>query len=77
MTEVITVRPVAGRLVLMPDLEFQPVPKEGTRVLKNAFYIRAIQQGDLEVVPDAPAPKPTPPTTASKADASAASKSTA
>lgn len=76
MTEVITVRPVVGRLILMPDLEFQPVPKEGTRVLKNAFYIRAIQQGDLEVVPDVPDPKPTPPATPAKAVAPATTKST-
>lgn len=49
----VTVRPVEGRLILMPDRAFQPVPKEGVRVFLDSFYTRTINQGDLEVVPDA------------------------
>ncbi|WP_163068654.1 DUF2635 domain-containing protein, partial [Acinetobacter baumannii] len=55
MTQAVTVRPVQGRLILMPERDFQPVPAEGVLVERNAFYARAIKQGDLEVVPDAPA----------------------
>lgn len=49
----VTVRPVEGRLILMPDRAFQPVPEEGARVYLDAFYVRTINHGDLEVVPDA------------------------
>lgn len=52
MTQIVTVRPVEGRLILMPDRAFQPVPQEGARVFLDAFYTRTINQGDLEVVPD-------------------------
>lgn len=55
MTRVVTVRPVPGRLILMPDRAFQPVPDQGARVYLDAFYTRTINQGDLEIVPDAPA----------------------
>jgi hypothetical protein len=61
----VRVTPVAGRLILMPERAFQPVPKEGARVYLDAFYTRAINQGDLVVVPD------TAPTTTAIADAPA------
>jgi hypothetical protein len=50
--EIVRVRPVPGRLILMPDRGYQPVPAEGARVHKDAFYTRAINQGDLEELPD-------------------------
>ena len=53
--EVVRVLPVEGRLILMPDRGFQPVPDEGARVYKDAFYTRAINQGDLSEKPDIPA----------------------
>lgn len=62
--EVVRVAPVPGRLILMPDRGFQPVPAEGARVYLDAFYTRAINQGDLEVVPDAQAATPVPQATA-------------
>jgi hypothetical protein len=52
MLKAVTVRPVEGRLILMPDRAFQPVPEEGARVHLDAFYVRTINHGDLEVVPD-------------------------
>lgn len=58
--QIVRVGPVEGRLILMPDRGFQPVPAEGARVYLDAFYARAINQGDLEVMteatplPDAP-----------------------
>lgn len=48
----VTVRPVPGRMILMPERDFAEVPAEGVRIYQNAFYTRAIQQGDLEIVPD-------------------------
>ena len=60
MTQAVTVRPVQGRLILMPERDFQTVPAEGVLVERSAFYARAIKQGDLEVVPDAPAATPVP-----------------
>lgn len=53
----VTVRPVEGRLVLMPDRNFEPVPAEGVRVYLDSFYARAINQGDLVVVSDKPQPQ--------------------
>jgi hypothetical protein len=38
----------------MPERAFQPVPEEGAKVYLDAFYTRTINQGDLEVVPEAP-----------------------
>lgn len=59
----VKVVPVPGRLILMPEMSFKPVPAEGARVYLNAFYTRAINQGDLKVVPDVPAaPAPVAPT---------------
>lgn len=51
-TKIVRIMPVEGRLILMPDRDFQPVPAEGARVYKDAFYTRAINQGDLEELPD-------------------------
>lgn len=67
MTKIKSVRvvPVPGRVILMPEREFQPVPAEGARVYLNSFYTRTINQGDLQVVPDAPA-APAPATTSTK-----------
>jgi hypothetical protein len=39
-------------MILMPERDFAEVPAEGVRIYQNAFYTRAIQQGDLEIVPD-------------------------
>jgi hypothetical protein len=50
--QIVRVSPVEGRLILMPDRGYQPVPDEGARVYKDAFYTRAINQGDLEELPD-------------------------
>lgn len=44
---IITVYPVEGRLIFMPDQGFKPVPDEGVEVIKDAFYTQAINQGDL------------------------------
>ncbi len=51
MTKVITVYPVPGRLILMPDRGFQSVPKEGASVALDSFYTRALMQGDLTETP--------------------------
>lgn len=59
--KVVIVKPVDGRLILMPDRAFQPVPAEGARVYLDAFYTRAINQGDLIALPDdTPAATPVP-----------------
>lgn len=50
--QIVKIMPVEGRLILMPDRDFQRVPAEGARVYKDAFYTRAINQGDLEELPD-------------------------
>lgn len=52
---IVRVFPVPGRLILMPERAFQPVPADGARVYLDAFYTRAINQGDLVAKPDAPA----------------------
>jgi hypothetical protein len=64
----VRVEPVEGRHILMPDRAFQPVPAGGARVYLDAFYTRAINQGDLKVVPDdsAPAALTADPDTANK-----------
>lgn len=60
--KIVRVSPVEGRLVLMPDRAFQPVPAEGARVYLDAFYTRAINQGDLKAEPDVvPTPVPAAP----------------
>ncbi|MGZ6199185.1 MAG: hypothetical protein ACXWNL_16235 [Vulcanimicrobiaceae bacterium] len=51
----VRVEPVPGRTILMPERAYQAVPATGARVYLDAFYVRAINQGDLKVVPDAPA----------------------
>lgn len=51
MTQVITVYPVPGRLILMPDRGFQPVPAEGADVARDSFYTRALLHGDLTETP--------------------------
>ena len=66
----VTVRPVAGRLIRMPDQNFAKLT-EPTTVLLDMFYVRAIQQGDLEIVPDAPAVAAAPLVADATADASA------
>jgi hypothetical protein len=58
--QIVRVRPVTGRLILMPDRAYQPVPEEGARVYLDAFYTRAINQGDLEVMPEVSAATPLP-----------------
>lgn len=52
MLKVVVVKPVEGRLILMPDRDFKPVPAEGARVYLDSFYTRAINQGDLTALPD-------------------------
>ena len=54
----VTVWPVDGRLILMPDKSFQPVPATGAKVYLTSFYARAIKQGDLTTT-DPAATKPT------------------
>lgn len=59
MTKIPSVRvePVEGRHILMPERAFQPVPAEGARVYLDAFYARAINQGDLKLAePDTSEP---------------------
>jgi hypothetical protein len=56
MTQIVTVYPVPGRLIMMPDQGFKRVPDEGVDVIKDAFYTTAINQGDLTLT--APAVKP-------------------
>ncbi len=58
--QIVRVAPVEGRLILMPDRGFQPVPEEGARVYLDAFYTRAINQGDLKQLPDDPVATPLP-----------------
>ncbi len=58
--KIVTVRPVEGRTILMPDRGYQPVPAEGARVHLDAFYTRTINSGDLKIVPEATA-SPTKP----------------
>ena len=48
MSQHITVYPVPGRVVLMPDRGFQRVPEGGTRVIKyDTHYSRSLLHGDL------------------------------
>lgn len=44
--------PVPGRVILMPDRGFKPVPDEGVVVERTSFYTRAIAQGDIAVAPE-------------------------
>ena len=43
-----------GLLVRQPDRNWRPVPADGGNVPKNAYYIRAVQRGDLVVAKKAP-----------------------
>lgn len=75
----VRIRPVEGRLILMPEHNFtQAVPAEGVLVYLDSFYSRAIAQGDLEAVeyvdPDAPAKADTPPAPAPSAPRSTSKK---
>lgn len=45
----ITVKPVAGRLILMPDQNFRKLT-EVTVVPDDMFYRRAVLQGDIAIV---------------------------
>ena len=36
-----------GLIVRQPDRNWRPVPADGGNVPKNAYYLRAIQRGDL------------------------------
>jgi hypothetical protein len=56
MSRVVTVRPASGRVIFMPDLNFQPVPTEGAQVHLDMFYSRAIAHGDLVIVDTPVAP---------------------
>jgi hypothetical protein len=58
--QIVKIMPVEGRLILMPDRDFAAVPAEGARVYKDAFYTRAINQGDLLELPDEVPATPTP-----------------
>ena len=48
--KIVTIKPVAGRLILMPELGFQPVPEAGAPVELNSFYAKAIADGDVQIV---------------------------
>lgn len=48
--EIVDVIPAPHALVRMPDREFAPLPTDGARVPLNAYYAKAIAQGDLIVV---------------------------
>lgn len=48
-----TIYPVEGRLILMPDRGFQPVPAEGAPVIVDQFYARALLDGDVTEKPPA------------------------
>jgi hypothetical protein len=52
MSKIITIKAVEGRLIMMPDRGFQVVPAEGVRVVQDSFYTRALNKGDVELVPD-------------------------
>jgi hypothetical protein len=52
----IFVRPRDGRVTLMPELNYQAVPKEGTEVYLSAFYHSAVRNGDLEIFEPTPEP---------------------
>jgi hypothetical protein len=57
----VTVWPVEGRLILMPERDFAPVPTTGAKVYLTSFYARAIQHGDLTTTdPAAAKPSATP-----------------
>lgn len=64
----ISVKPVAGRLILMPDQNFRKLT-EPTVVPDDMFYRRAILQGDLaiDVAPSVASVTPTTATTAAAA----------
>lgn len=55
-----TVRVVAvpGRLVLMPERAFQAITEEPTSVPLNAFYAKALKNGDLDLAEDAASAAP-------------------
>jgi hypothetical protein len=53
LPKIITVYPVEGRLIFMPDRGFQRVPAEGVKVHATAHYTRAVNQGDLTLTPPA------------------------
>lgn len=55
--KVVKIVPVEGRVILMPDQNFRPVPEGGANVVLDFFYIRALQDGDIALEPE-PAPAP-------------------
>lgn len=61
MSDYLTVRRAAHiGVFLQPELEYKPMPDGPVLVEMDAYYIKAIEQGDLELVepelPAAPAP---------------------
>jgi len=52
MSAFITVYPVSGRTVLMPDQGYKPVPATGIKVSRyDQHFTRAIAVGDLSLTP--------------------------
>jgi len=41
-----------------PECNYAPMPKEGALVVATDYYLKAIEQGDIEVVPPAPVEVP-------------------
>lgn len=56
------VRPAPGRVILDPTSDFTPVPEAGKDVPRTAYWLRAIDRGDL-----LEGPVETPPATPARA----------
>lgn len=54
---------------LMPENSYQRLPDAGAYVMPDAYYLIAIKQGDLVVLPHGPAPVPPPPAAVVAAEA--------
>ena len=52
----VRIAPVKGRVVLMPERNYKPLPDGGTNVAMSSHYRRAIANGDVVVVKDNPEP---------------------
>ena len=52
--QTVKIKAVEGRLIRMPERNFEPVPNEPIVVERTPYYMRALIDGDIVEVEDAP-----------------------
>ena len=53
-----TIYPVVGRTLLMPERGWAPVPAEGVEVHEEPYYVHAVHVGDVTLALALPPPSP-------------------